>query len=199
MKIYDVSQQVFGCEVYPGDKAPKRNEDMRMSRGDLYNLTSFEMCAHNGTHIDAPFHFFNDGDTVDKISLERTVGYCYVSLQNSEITQEKAKEILTSASNKNSESAKRILIKGRGVITQEAALIFADAGIYLLGTEAQTVGDENAPMRVHKILLEKKTVLLEGLRLCEVEEGVYFLFCPPLSLNGCDGAPCRAVLVEGEK
>ncbi len=55
MKIYDITQEVFGCKVYPGDKEPRIIEEMRMERGDLYNLTSFEMCAHNGTHIDARF------------------------------------------------------------------------------------------------------------------------------------------------
>ena len=71
MKIYDISQEVFNCAVYPGDMAPQKIEDMRMERGDLYNLTSFQMCAHNGTHVDAPFHFIKDGKTVEALALER--------------------------------------------------------------------------------------------------------------------------------
>ncbi len=195
MKLYDISQEVFGCEVYPGDKEPEKHEERRMYRGDLYNLTNFEMCAHNGTHIDAPFHFISDGETIEQIPLEKTVGYCYVSVQNEDIDTTKALEILSAAKQLNEESAKRILIKGRGVVTAEAARVFAESGIYLIGVEGQTTGPEDAPMQVHKILLGAKTVLLEGIRLNAVNEGLYFLNATPISLGGCDGAPCRAVLI----
>ena len=65
----------------------------------------------------------------------------------------------------------------------------------LLGNESQTVGPENAPMEVHLILLGAQVVLLEGIVLTDVAEGVYFLSAAPLHLGGCDGAPCRAYLM----
>ena len=70
MKIYDISQEVFGCQVYPGDPAPEKQILQSMETGEVYNLTAFSMCAHNGTHIDAPFHFLGDGKTVDRMGLE---------------------------------------------------------------------------------------------------------------------------------
>ncbi len=191
MKIYDISQEVFGCDVYPGDEVPSKREDMRISRGDLYNLTSFSMCAHNGTHIDAPFHFLEEGDTIDQIPLEKLVGDCYVSQQKEDIDEEKARQILDDARGIN-----RILIKGTGVVTLAAAQVFAEAGIDLIGVESQSVGPEDAPMAVHKVLLGARVVLLEGIRLGEVAEGVYFLNAAPISLAGSDGAPCRAILME---
>ncbi len=196
MKIYDITQEVFGSKVYPGDLGPRKIEEKRMSQGDLYNLTSFEMGAHNGTHIDAPFHFYPDGETVEQVSLEKTIGCCYVSRQDADIGREQAEEMIETAKQTVPEAAKRILIKGRGVVTAEAAHAFAESGLLLLGVEGQSVGPENAPMEVHKILLGVKTVLLEGLRLTEVEEGSYFLSAAPLLLEGSDGAPCRAVLIQ---
>ncbi len=193
MKIYDISQEVFGCAVYPGDEAPSKREEMRMSRGDLYNLTSFSMCAHNGTHIDAPFHFLEDGDTVEQIPLEKLVGNCYVSQQNEDIDAGKAHQILTCAKGIN-----RILIKGTGTVTLSAARVFAEAAIDLIGVEGQSVGPEDAPMAVHNVLLGARVVLLEGIRLDGIGEGVYFLNAAPLSLAGSDGAPCRAILMETE-
>ena len=59
MKIYDISQEVFSCEVYPGDPVPEKTALKSMQEGEVYNLTAFSMCAHNGTHIDAPIHFIN--------------------------------------------------------------------------------------------------------------------------------------------
>ena len=55
MIIYDISQEVFSCEVFTGDPAPEKQMLCSMEKGDEYNLTAFSMCAHNGTHIDAPF------------------------------------------------------------------------------------------------------------------------------------------------
>ena len=196
MKIFDISQEVFSCEVYPGDMAPQKIEEMRMERGDLYNLTSFQMCAHNGTHVDAPFHFIKDGKTVELLALEKMIGPAYVAEHQGFVTAADAKGILEKAQNTNEEAAKRILIKGDAVVTLEAAEVFAGAGIRLIGGESQSVGPENAPMAVHKVLLGAEVVLLEGIRLQEVSEGVYFLNAAPLSLAGADGAPCRAVLIQ---
>ena len=91
---------------------------------------------------------------------------------------------------------KRILISGRATVTADAAKVFADKGIYLLGNESQTVGPEDAPMEVHKILLSKDVVLLEGLRLSRIEPGEYFLNAAPINIAGGDGSPCRAVLIK---
>ena len=196
MKIYDISQEIFGCKVYPGDPSPKKNVLNSIEKGDLYNLTEFSMCAHNGTHIDAPFHFVADGKTVDRIDLSSVVGMAYLTEHQGILSGEDAERIVSQAKKQNSEAAKRILIKGEAEVSDEAAKVFADSQILLLGNESQTVGPENAPMAVHQILLSVGTVLLEGVRLAEVPEGIYFLNAAPLNLSGADGSPCRAVLID---
>ena len=196
MKIYDISQEIFSCQVYPGDPVPKKEVLSLIEKGDSYNLTSFSMCAHNGTHIDAPYHFLKDGKTVDDICLEAFVGMAYVAEQQGIISGEDAVEIIKKAKEYNSDSAKRILIKGAAEVSAEAAKVFAASKILLLGNEPQTVGPEDAPMEVHRILLTSNVILLEGIRLKEVSEGVYFLNAAPLNLSGSDGSPCRAILMR---
>ena len=196
MKIYDISQEVFGCTVFPGDPSPQKETMTSMDDGALYNLTALHMCAHNGTHVDAPYHFINDGKTVEQVSLEKFVGLCFVTEFEGVVTSEAAKEILQKAADENYDAAKRILIKGKAEVSAEAARVFAKAGILLIGNESQTVGPENAPMEVHLILLGAEVVLLEGIRLAKVPEGVYLLNAAPLNLAGADGAPCRAILME---
>ena len=198
MKIYDISQEIFGCRVFSGDPSPKKTVLNSMEKGDLYNLTEFSMCAHNGTHVDAPFHFIKDGKTVDAIALESFVGMAYVAGHSGVVSAEDALSILKKAKERNAEAAKRILIKGDAEVSAGAARVFAESKILLLGNESQTVGPENAPMAVHKILLSAGVVLLEGIRLASVLEGVYFLNAAPLNLSGVDGSPCRAVLIEVE-
>lgn len=199
MKIYDISQEVFSCQVYSGDPVPEKKILKSMEKGNLYNLTEFSMCTHNGTHIDAPFHFIKDGKTVDDIALESFVGMAYVAEHHGIVTADDAAEIIGKAKEKNPESAKRILIKGDAEVSAEAAKVFASEEILLLGNESQTVGPENAPMEVHLILLTADIILLEGIRLAKVSEGVYLLNAAPLNLSGADGSPCRAVLIDAEK
>ena len=196
MKIYDISQEVFTCRVYPGDPTPQKTVLNSMEKGDLYNLTEFSMCAHNGTHIDAPFHFIKDGKTVDSIDLASFVGMAYVGEHSGVVTGDDALRMIEKAGAQNAEAAKRILIKGDAEVSAEAAKVFASSGLLLLGNESQTVGPENSPMEVHKILLFANVVLLEGIRLSSVSEGVYFLNAAPLNLSGADGSPCRAILVD---
>ena len=199
MKIYDISQEVFSCQIYPGDPAPRKEMLSLMEKGDLYNLTTFSMCAHNGTHIDAPFHFIKDGKTVDGICLEALVGMAFVAEHEGIVTGYDAVEIIKKAKEQNPEAAKRILIKGAAEVSLEASKVFASSEILLLGNESQTVGPEDAPMAVHRILLAADVVLLEGIRLSDVSEGVYLLNAAPLNLGGADGSPCRAILIAADE
>lgn len=196
MKIYDISQEVFGCVVFPGDPAPEREVIARISEGSPCNLSKISMCAHNGTHVDAPFHFYEEGKTIEETALEKYIGMAYVSEHAGVLTADDAAAVLRKAGEADERSGKRILLKEKAVVSLEAARVFADAGIWLLGNESQTVGPEDAPMAVHLALLGAEVALLEGIRLGEVAEGAYFLNAAPINLGGADGAPCRAVLID---
>lgn len=192
--IIDITQELFSCNVYPGDPSPVKTTVLSTANGDVCNLTSFQMCAHNGTHIDAPFHFIGDGKTVDRMGLIPYVGDCYVARFEGDLKASDAQDILEKASAAGAD--KRILIAGKMTVTADSAKVFAEAGVILIGNESQTVGPIDAPMEVHLILLGKEISLLEGIVLENVEEGKYFLSCAPLNLGGCDGAPCRAYLIK---
>jgi arylformamidase len=140
-------------------------------------------------------------EQIDPVGIEllKANGHTVIQMQTrerSELLQKAADAdaILGNATRCNAEASRSILIKGKATVTEEAAGFFADKGLLLLGNESQTVGPEDAPMQVHKILLGAGTVLLEGIRLEQVPDGVYLLFAAPLCLGGADGAPCRAVL-----
>lgn len=195
MKLFDISQEVFGCTVFPGDPSPERTVSMSIADGDICNLTEFKMCAHNGTHVDAPYHFINDAKTIDQVALDRFVGYAFVATHEGTVTASDAEAILNKAREASEEASLRILIRGNSTLSAEGARVFADAGIKLYGNESQTVGPEDAPKEVHLIMLGAEVVLLEGIRLAEVPDGVYLLDAAPINLGGSDGAPCRAILI----
>lgn len=215
MKIYDISQEVFSCNVYPGDDAPQMQPVCRMDRGDTYNLTNMSMCVHNGTHIDAPFHFFNDGTTVENIPLSKMVGYCFVTDFNGILTTKDVQNIVNQAKNYAIPTRKdvsttsnatqnpslddcwqRILFKGDVTVTPQSAQELVTLGVQLVGTTEQTFGTEKTLVDVHKTLLSAQVVMLEGVRLQHVPQGRYLLCAQPLCLAGCDGSPTRAILID---
>ena len=191
MKVYDISQEVFSCKVYPGDPKPERIVLKSIAGGDGYNLTAFSMCAHNGTHVDAPTQFLAEGRTLDQVPVEAFVGECLVVRHAGDVTAADAEKMLAKLA-----GIQRLLVAGPATVTREAAHVFADAKLLLVGNESQSVGPEDAPVPVHKILLGNNVTLLEGIVLTAVPEGKYILSAAPLNLGGADGAPCRAVLIE---
>ena len=197
MKIYDISQEVFSCKVFPGDPAPERARLSDMENGAAYDLTAFSMCAHNGTHVDAPAHFIRGGKRIDELGLEPFAGPCTVARAAGDLNAADAAEILAGAAALG--AARRILLAGTLTVTEAAAEVFAAADLLLLGNESQTVGPEDAPAAVHRILLGAGVCLLEGIVLRDVPAGRYTLSCAPLNLGGCEGAPCRAYLSGGSR
>ncbi|MBR6782381.1 MAG: cyclase family protein [Clostridia bacterium] len=192
--IYDITQELFSCAVYPGDPSPVRTPLASLEQGDIINLTALSLCAHNGTHLDAPAHFIKGGKTIDEVDPTAYLGVCYVTHHEGNVTATDAEAILRKAAEKD--AADRILIRGSATVTEAAAHVFAKARIKLIGGESQSVGPEDAPMAVHLILLGAEILLLEGVALSHVPEGVYFLTAAPLKLGGCEGAPCRALLMD---
>lgn len=188
MRIIDITQELFSGNVYPNDPAPSFERILDMKEGALCNLTSLKMGAHNATHLDAPFHFYKDGKTIEQLDLARCIGPCTVI----ELGEDSLEEIERRLAN----CQKRLLIKGKREISLELAKLLNQYDIVLVGVESQSVGPANSPMEVHLELLGKEVVLLEGLVLSQVEEGDYYLFAAPLKLGGSDGAPCRAILLK---
>lgn len=189
MKFYDITRELFSSKVYPGDPIPEYERILEVKKGDACNLTYLKMCAHNGTHMDAPRHFLDEGKSVEELPLPQVMGKCTVLEYDGNLDGDTAAQMIGG-------KGKKLLFKGKTVFTEDAAEAFVQAGVELVGVESQTVGPEDAPAAVHQILLGAGMAVLEGLDLEEIQAGAYFLCAQPLKLAGCDGAPCRAVLIE---
>lgn len=190
MRIIDITQELFTSNVYPGDKPPSYERIMQIKNGDVINLTTIEMCVHNGTHIDAPCHFIDNGKSIDEMDLEIFVGECTVVSLDGEVGGREMAEILKKCK-------PRLLIKGRINLTTGAAEAMVEGGLKLIGVESQSVGPVDAPKAVHMVLLGHDVTALEGLDLSLVSDGDYFLCAAPLNLGKSDGSPCRAILLDG--
>ena len=74
MKCIDITRELLGSPVYPGDPAPHMEELRRIRLGDECNVSALYACLHNGTHLDAPRHFMPDGQTIDELPLTACIG-----------------------------------------------------------------------------------------------------------------------------
>lgn len=194
MNLYDISQELFSSPVYPGDPLPHKEYFLNIDQGDICNLTVLSMGSHVGTHMDAPRHFYVEGDDICQIPLSKCIGECKVISAPAQkepwiISGNDMKKLLA-------DGTKKLLIKGIIEITEAAAAEMVQNGLELIGVEGQTVGPADAPAQVHYILLAAKVVILEGLCLGEIPCGNYILSASPLKMDGLDGSPVRAVLIE---
>ena len=189
MKIHDITRDLLTAPVFPGDITPTAVSVSSTADGDTHNKVHLLLSSHSGTHIDAPAHFVHGARTIDQMELSRFVGLCTVWETCGEFTVAEIAPVLAVCE-------KRLIIKGDIVITRETAQAIVDAGILLLGTECLSVGKEGTFTDIHLILLGGETLILENIDLSTVVQGRYTLCALPLKIGGCDGAQCRAVLIE---
>jgi arylformamidase len=208
MKVYDISLTLRQrMPVYPGEATPLLEPTSQMERGDSYNVSRLTICTHTGTHIDAPRHFLPDGASVDQIPVDVLVGPALVveMAVDQEIT---AAELEAAAIPPGTE---RLLFKTRNsrllededfrrdfvYLTLDAAHWLVERGIRLAAIDYLSVERMDAqPNVVHQTLLRVGVVVVEGADLRQVAPGPYLLACLPLKIEGADGSPVRAVLVE---
>lgn len=206
MKIYDISMTINeNIPVYKNKEEKKPNlKVMQDFSSSSHYESRISMDIHTGTHMDAPLHMIENGDTIDNFDLNKAVTKCKVL----DLTNVNDKITADNLKHKNIEKGDFILLKTKNSFVDEfdPNFIFVDqsgaeylknkgiigVGIDSLGIERSQPGHET-----HKILLGNNISILEGLRLKDIEAGEYLLICPPLKIQGAEGAPVRALLVEG--
>jgi arylformamidase len=191
MKIFDISTDITVAERYPGDPSYELEAITEIEKGDDYNTSVLHLPLHLGTHIDFPYHFFDDGKTSEDYPDGLFCGECRVASFREEIITGQDIENL-----KLRGQYKRLIIKGNGrcLLSRSAAMALLDEGIRLVGIDNITIGIEPDDYYIHQKLLANDCLILEGLDLTNIDPQNYELFCLPLKISGADASPCRAFL-----
>jgi kynurenine formamidase len=200
-KIYDLTRTIsHDMQVYPGDPQPKFDPHATIKDNEV-NVTTIKLGSHTGTHVDAPRHFLQEGNSVDVEPLDKFIG-------DAAIIDASDKNSVTSEdfSGYDIRSNDIVLIyTGTGdrqtdftYLDISAAKWIVEHGAKCIGIDTASVekyGDKDAP--VHKILLARNIGIIENLtNLKEFAGGRMFFVCLPLPLKGIDGSPARAVFVD---
>lgn len=203
--IIDISWPISTATTGYKDKNIVNIHDVKHFVADGARETTITLSSHTGTHVDAPSHFLRDGKTIDEIALERLHGHA------------KVLDLITVSGAITSDHLKVFAIEAGDIILLRTAnslreptekfdphfiYLSAEGAAYLAQRKVRAVGidylgiERNQPDHAtHTTLMQADVVVIEGLRLGHVQEGVYNFICLPLKMIGTEGAPARAVLM----
>jgi arylformamidase len=209
MRTYDITLTISpDMVVWPKDPPITLNRFSKIKEGAEANISHIQMSVHTGTHIDAPFHFLDEGDTVEKIPIDLLFGRAYVLhlpdevdlitrelVENSTIPPRTKRVLFRTRNSEIWKSNRKTFDKNFVALAPDAAEYLVRRGVKLVGIDYLSIAPFEDSVPTHYTLLRAGIVVLEGLDLSEVRQGRYTLYCLPLKIEGVDGAPARAILV----
>ena len=190
----------MGMTVWPGDPEFLFEADSRIADGDSSNVSVIRMSTHTGTHVDAPWHFEEDGARLHAVDPSVFFGDAQV-LDIPDVALVRAGDLGPGP------LARRVLIKTRNsekdpgrpfdreyvALSEDAAQRLVDEGVRLVGVDYLSVAPFKQPGQgTHHILLQADVFIVEGLVLAAIPEGIHAFVVLPLPLHDADGSPCRA-------
>jgi kynurenine formamidase len=210
MKVYDLTLPFsVNMMVFPG--TPPMNYKLSQTiKKDNYNLGIASINTHAGTHTDAPLHFIEGGDSLEKIDVCKYVGKAVIvdcSIK-SDFDEINVSDLIPYS--KKLADYKRVIIKTNWskhfnepkyftdypVITLELANWLVELGVLMVGVEPPSLNPEKY-IEVHKALLRSGVVIIEGLaNLEDIPGDEIFFVGMPIALEGADGFPLRAIGIE---
>jgi arylformamidase len=209
-RIIDLSHPLSeDTPAFPGDVPVKitiadSTQDTAPAQHRHLNCGQLSMSLHCGTHMDAPFHFFGDGQTIDQVPLDRCMGTAVLVKVSSDLAAIEAKHV---AGYESAIRASRRVVFNTGwhhrwncqeyftehpVISGQAAQFLVDCGVVLVGVDTPSV--DRPPFEAHLTLLGNNVIIVENLtNLDAIETSTFELIAVPLRILGRDGSPVRAV------
>lgn len=188
-------------------------ETFRTKAKDGWNARMLHLYSHAGTHMDAPFHFDVNDQTIEEFAPERFVCDAWVIPVKATAKQKIKLEDLGDFG--------EMIEKGGGVVLhtgwseyvhdakyreelpgihEDLANWFVEKGINLLGVEPPSVADvTDMPelTKIHEILLGGDIIIVESLTNLEKLVGKKVkVIALPLKIKDGDGAPARVIAIE---
>jgi arylformamidase len=208
-KALDISINIEqGMPVFPGDPPFQHRSVCSFDQGDPASVSAFDICAHTGTHLDLPSHFFAGQPTLETLPPENFIVPALL-IDNGKDSIVGPEAITASGACAGEALLIRTTNSSSGVLTDtefrrdyvylapEAAEACVQMSLALVGIDCFCVDNfDNTEYPSHKILLGAGIFILEGIDLSRAEQGRYTLAALPLKISGAEASPVRAVLLQ---
>ncbi|MGZ4113235.1 MAG: arylformamidase [Tumebacillaceae bacterium] len=203
MTLLDISRRLEqGVPTWPGDTEFRYEVSWSKEQSGSVNVGKLTMSIHTGTHIDAPFHFDNEGRKVIELDLDLYIGRARVidvsgkpSIGAADLAEHDLKGVTRLLLRTNSWKNPNEFPTEITYLRADLAPFLAEKGIRLIGVDVPSVDPlESKELSAHHGLHEHDIHILEGIVLDHIEPGDYELIALPLPLVEADGSPVRAVL-----
>lgn len=202
-KWIDISQPLNDqLAHWPGDTPFSYEVAYSKEQTGSVNIGRMTTSLHSGTHVDAPFHFRNDGEKILDLDLQIFIGPCRIIDVSGH--EQIDREVL---SQYDLDGVSRLLLRTSipnnpaffpaqiPYLTADSAPYLHEKGIQLLGVDVPSVDPlDSKEMEGHHALYRYGIHILENVMLDQVETGDYELIALPLPLQDGDGSPVRAVI-----
>lgn len=191
--------------TWPGGRGYRRDLTRSMARGDAVTESAIEMGVHCGTHVEAPLHFLDAGASMNDVDVDVLVGPAlvvhlpdahsigYAELESAVGSRRVDRLLLRTRNSDRWESAVSF-DPAYVALTRDGAEWIAERGTRLIGVDYLSVQRYGDDPETHRVLMRSNVIILEGLDLSRATAGEYRLTCLPLSLDGAEAAPARAIL-----
>ncbi|WP_391117628.1 arylformamidase [Psychrobacillus sp. L3] len=188
--------------TWPGDTPFQFEVAYSKEETGSVNIGRFTTSVHTGTHADAPFHFDNEGSTIDQLDINMYIGRAKVVdvIGFDSIGREELQDV-------ELDGVERLLLKTSyevcvenfpstiPVLKENIGAFLQEKGIFLIGVDHPSVDAlDNKELPAHHALYQHGVHILENLLLQDIEPGDYELIALPLKIQGADGSPIRAVI-----
>jgi arylformamidase len=203
MKLIDISRKLGkNVPTWPGDTPFSFQIEWSKADSGSVNVGKVEMSTHTGTHVDAPFHFDDEGKRIYDLDLNLYVGKALiVDMRNKESVgasdfqgvdfQEVERVILRTDSWEDPSQFPESIT----YLRPDLGSFLGEKGVRLIGVDVPSVDPlDSKELPAHHSLHENGIHILEAVDLQHVEPGLYELIALPLPLVEADGSPVRAVL-----
>ncbi|WP_181347688.1 arylformamidase [Thalassobacillus sp. CUG 92003] len=203
MKLIDISMTLNNqTPPWPGDHSFHYGLSATMEETGAVNVGHLQMSAHTATHVDAPFHYDNDGLKIADIPVDRFIGDALVvNMEGKDVVtaEDLAAFELTGVSKlliRSNTWEDRSQFPGDYIVLDEnLGTYLKENGIDLIGVDGPSVDPENSKdLKAHQSMNANDVLILEGIVLDHVAPGSYELMAFPLKAEQADGCPVRAVL-----
>jgi arylformamidase len=211
-RIIDLSHPLSPrTPAFPGDPALAitifDSAATSSSAGERHlNCSHLAMSLHCGTHMDAPFHFFQDRTTIDQVLLDRCIGPALLLRLPFAVHGLSIEAEHLAPHEERLRATRRVVFNtawhhrwgaddyfsAHPVISGAAARFLVDCGVQLVGVDTPSV--DRPPFEAHLALLGNDVLIVENLTNLDAIDGDVFQFiAAPLKIVGRDGSPVRAV------